>query len=140
MTDTADFQAVPPHIKEAQDANQERDPKLSQMYRFTIDWTAPNGDSFTGTFAHKAPTVGDVIAIELDRAKRLGSADEERLSPRAVELMGMMAHMERTLLERPSWAKKLEEIPFAELFNLVASEVSTHIETFCVRQDGKKEG
>ncbi len=126
-------------MRAAQDA-QGSDDRLKQVYRFHVEWTAPNGDSFSGTFAHKAPTVGDVIAIELDRAKRMGSADEEKVSPRAVELVGMMAHLERTLLERPPWAKKLEEIPYAELFNLVAQEVSTHVERFCVRQGDAKEG
>lgn len=115
------------------------DPRLEAMrervYTFQFSHTATRGKAskeFSGTFTNTVPSVRDLRAIGLIRARLNDGVPNSLLDALTDELTMIIAHLSVTLGKenRPAWSEDLSKLDAMDVLYALWDEVTLHEATF----------
>lgn len=133
---------VAPHIREAEEAakcqsggteqplERKDDPKAQEEYTWQFDWTDGRGRRWHGTFRNRVVTIHQKRQIGLMRAHLLGGLPLSSVDLETQALIHMVAWLQTSLVLRPSWFEKPDELNNAVLIGKVFDQVASHEATF----------
>ena len=123
--------------QEAGDDAASVDPKAALTYEFEIDWRDPQGNRWRGHFRNKVLTVGQRRQVKIIKAKLAADLTVAALDADVWILNEKLAHLmvslDQTVEGFPKWARKLDDLFYEELIDLLYTEIVSHEATFLRR-------
>lgn len=147
--------AAPPSLADAQqgarralDAKAEQagassdspNPKHEERYSYEFDWTDKRGRRWQGSFTNEIASIYGRRLIGLTRARALGGTPFASIDRDTDLLIHMMAWMQTTLVEKPSWFADPDKLKSERLIAEVFKEVASHEATFFGLDEAEKSG
>lgn len=99
--------ATDANADQARKAEVERKKMEQEVYQFTFDWTSPNGKRWHGEFSNK---VLDVRARQERGILQASFGAGLVLDDATAELNQAVAHLSKSLVQRPKWADNLQSV------------------------------
>jgi hypothetical protein len=108
------------------------DPRLAREWEFDFEFTDRRGRKFSGRFKNKILNFAEQAAVDVVRARICGGLPVEAISIDAYNRAMMIAHLNQSLLERPSakWAQKLSDLDDQQLLERLWEKVASHEAVF----------
>lgn len=103
-----------------------KDPRDEEEYTFQLKFTDGRGKLWQGRFVNRIVNIHDQQLIGVMQSRLGGGQPLNSLDALIAELNMMVAHLTRSLKDRPDWAKNLLAITNYEIVQAIYMEVASH--------------
>jgi len=119
-----------PTIEQAQKPEKIHDPRQEKQYTFQLDWEDGRGKHWRGTFTNKILNLREHQMVGVMRARLANGLPAESLDTMTSEINLMLSHLTYSLIEKPDWAKDLQNLEDVRIVQELYKEVLQHENTF----------
>jgi hypothetical protein len=110
------------------DAPAPSDPKAAEQYEFVVSVKDGAGKVWSGTFKNRILTIEDRVNVGLTQATLVSGIPWSSLDPETQALTEVMAHLAKSLVDKPRWfvLSGPDAIRNTRILNAVFREVTAH--------------